>query len=356
MKHSIFFLSLLCGMTACCTHEKENKQTGDPIENLIYYLDKQGEHDVTKCEQYEGGSILRKAAYYSINYSNPNLVTKWQRKHDNGSYLAADSSLRAFSWGCSGARQCYHKESHVADKDSVVYALALDPMEGERIELYGKDSYHAQFKAARAATLTYEGDREHTFVCVEYITREEKGEAEPYDEQPIIDFINKEVELTDSLKTYEVSYEFTAEDYQKRWGNQPFVAESYYDEEHTLYSKSTGHLYVIPVSKAKSMFHELQFMAKDKYILSHPNQEFRINTTPRSVIIRINDLKDWPYKSKNTNRHKSLHSFLSDMDGHFYILVIDETIGAFTLPGEWYKVLRVKDHKIEYIPGYKPQG
>ena len=351
MKRSIFFLSLICGMSIACTHEKEDKQAGgDPIENLIYFLDKQGEQDVIKCEQYEGGSILRKGAYYSINYSNPNLVTKWQRKHDSGSYLAADSSLRAFSWGCSHARQCYHKESHVADKDSIVYALALDPMEGERIELYGKDSYHAQFKAARAATLTYQADREHTFACVEYITREEKGKAEPYDEQPIIDFIENVVEPTDSLRKYDISYEFTAEDYEKRWGDQPFVTESDYDEEHTLYSKSTGRLYVIPVSKAKWMFHELQFMTQDKYILPHPNQQFRINTTPRGITIRRNDPEHLPYSTKRPYRHKSLRGFLSDMDKHFYILVIDETIGAFTLPGEWYKVLRVKDHKIEKIP------
>ena len=350
MKRSIFFLSLLCGIAVACTHEKENKQTGDPIENLIYFLDKQEEQDVIKCEQIEGGSIMRKGAYYSINYSNPNSVSRQQLKYERGSIMAADSCLRAFSWGCSHARQCYHKESHVADKDSIVYALALDPMEGERIELYGKDSYHAQFKAARAATLTYEGDREHTFACVEYITREEKGKAEPYDEQPIIDFIEKVVEPTDSLKKYNVSYEFTAEDYDKLWGNQPLVTESYYDEEHTLNSKSTGCLYVIPVSKAKDMFRELQFMAQNKYILSHPNQQFRINTTPRSVIIRRNDPEDWPYSSKRTYSHKSLRGFLSDMDKHFYILVIGETVGAFTLPGEWYKVLRVKDHKIEYIP------
>ena len=138
MKRSTFFLLLISSMIASCTPEKEAQQTDDPIENLIYFLDKQGEQDVIKCEQYEGGSILRKGAYYSINYSNPNLVSKWQREHDKGSYLAADSSLRAFAWGCSHARQCYHKESHVADKDSIVYALALDPMEGERIELYGK--------------------------------------------------------------------------------------------------------------------------------------------------------------------------------------------------------------------------
>ncbi|MBP5630663.1 MAG: hypothetical protein J6W97_03795, partial [Bacteroidaceae bacterium] len=66
MKRSILFL-LLCSMIASCSSRSDNKRPGkDPIENLIQFLDKQEEKDVIKCEQYDGDSISRKAAYYSI--------------------------------------------------------------------------------------------------------------------------------------------------------------------------------------------------------------------------------------------------------------------------------------------------
>ena len=207
MKRSILFL-LLCSMIASCTSRSDNKQPGkDPIENLIQFLDKQEKKDVIKCEQYDGDSISMKAAYYSINIAKGAL-------HQEGAIEAGDSCLRAFRWGCSMARQCYHKENHVLDKDSIVYALALDLLEGERLELYGKDSYHALFKAARAATLHYEGDKEHIFITVEHIVREERGKAEPYDDRPITKFIKQTVETTDSVKAYEVSYDLTEEDYK----------------------------------------------------------------------------------------------------------------------------------------------
>ena len=39
------------------------------------------------------------------------------------------------------------------------------------------------------------------------------------------------------------------------------------------------------------------------------------------------------------------------VDGHFYILVLDETIGTFALPRCWKHIIRIKDHKEELIPG-----
>lgn len=345
MKRSILFL-LLCSMIASCTSRLDNKRPGkDPIENLIQFLDKQEEKDVAKCERYDGDSISTKASYYSINIAKGAL-------HQEGAIEAGDSCLRAFRWGCSMARQCYHKENHVLDKDSIVYALALDLLEGERLELFGKDSYHAIFRAARAATLHYEGDKEHTFMFVEHVVREEGGKAEPYDERPIDDFIKRTVETTDSVKAYNTSYEFTAEDYK---GNPSLVSESYYDEECTLYSKSKGRLYVIPVSKAKSVFESMKFMARNEYIGLHPNQEFVVRQDPSAITVCRKDKEDYPYSTKRPYRHKSIRGYMNKADGHFYILVLDETIGAFALPWEWYKVLSIKDHKVEYIPGYKPQ-
>ena len=330
MKRSILFL-LLCSMIASCTSRSDNKQPGkDPIENLIQFLDKQEKKDVIKCEQYDGDSISMKAAYYSINIAKGAL-------HQEGAIEAGDSCLRAFRWGCSMARQCYHKENHVLDKDSIVYALALDLLEGER-------------KAARAATLHYEGDKEHIFITVEHVVREERGKAEPYDDRPIDDFIKRTVETTDSVKAYNTSYEFTAEDYK---GNPSLVSESYYDEECTLYSKSKGRLYVIPVSKAKSVFESMKFMARNEYIGLHPNQEFVVLQNPSSITVCRKDKEDYPYSTKRPYRHKSIRGYMNKADGHFYILVLDETIGAFALPWEWYKVLSIKDHKVEYIPEFR---
>lgn len=344
MKQHILLL-LLCSMIASCTSCLDNKQPGkDPIENLIQFLDKQEEKDVAKCERYDGDSISRKAAYYSINIAKGAL-------HQEGAIEAGDSCLRAFRWGCSMARQCYHKENHVLDKDSIVYALALDLLEGERLELFGKDSYHALFRAARAATLHYEGDKEHIFITVEHIVREERGKAEPYDDRPIDDFIKRTVETTDSVKAYDISYEFTAEDYK---GNPSLVSESYYDEECTLYSKSKGRLYVIPVSKAKSVFESLKFMARNEYIGLHPNQEFVVRQDPSSITVCRKDKEDYPYSTKRPYRHKSIRGYQPSYDDNrFYILVIDEVVGAFALPWEWHKVLRIKDHKVEYIPEFR---
>lgn len=343
MKRSILFL-LLCSMIASCTSRLDNKRPGkDPIENLIQFLDKQEEKDVAKCERYDGDSISTKASYYSINIAKGAL-------HQEGAIEAGDSCLRAFRWGCSMARQCYHKENHVLDKDSIVYALALDLLEGERLELFGKDSYHAIFRAARAATLHYEGDKEHTFMFVEHVVREEGGKAEPYDDRPIDDFIKRTVETTDSVKAYNTSYEFTAEDYK---GNPSLVSESYYDEECTLYSKSKGRLYVIPVSKAKSVFESMKFMARNEYIGLHPNQEFVVLQNPSSITVCRKDKEDYPYSTKRPYRHKSIRGYMNKADGHFYILVLDETIGAFALPWEWHKVLSIKNHKVEYIPEFR---
>ena len=345
MKRSILFLLLLCSMMTSCTSRLDNKRPGKyPIENLVQFLDKQKEKDVIKCEQYDGDSISRKAAYYSINIAKGAL-------HQEGAIEAGDSCLRAFRWGCSMARQCYHKENHVLDKDSIVYALALDLLEGERLQLFGKDSYHALFKAARAATLHYEGDKEHTFITVEHIVREEGGKAEPYDDRPITKFIKHTLETTNSVKAYEVSYDLTEEDYKA--GPQNFDRWMY-DEERTNTSKTKGHLYVVPKSKAKSVLMDLKYMTNNEYVRNHPNMLFHLNQGSEFVTIARNNKELYPYSIKRPYRHKSLHSSLSYQDGCLYILVIDEIIGAYVIPNNWRKILSIKDHKVEYIPSNTP--
>lgn len=353
MKRSILFLLLLSGIMAACTSDKKSQSTGDPIEDLIYFLDKQEKPYVTKVERYKGGDILTTETHYSINACTQKYWEEKNQQRRNVELEIADSCLTAFSWGCRKARQCYHKENHVMNRDSVVYALALDAMDGERIELQGANNnygYFARFKAARAATMNYQGDNKLVFVHVEYITRDAKGKAEPFDNRPIDDFIKQTVETTDSMKAYDVSYELTAEDYE---GNPSLVSESYYDEECTLYSKSKGRLYVIPASKAKSVFESLEFMARNEYIGLHPNQEFVVYRNPSAITVCRNDKEDYPYSTKRPYLHKSIRGYMPLKNGRFYILVLDETIGAFALPWEWHKVLRIKDHKVEYIPEFR---
>ena len=165
MKKTLFLLVASALLGSCAS---EQTGSSDPIENLVSYLDGKSFDQTHKRVKYEGGSILKtNTEYYGFGATPEALKSKEYQNLPKERLQAQkenieiqDSCLRAFRWGCSFARQCYHKENRMLDKDTVVYALALDGMDGERIELEGADSYQDHsvgFKAARAATLKVNG-------------------------------------------------------------------------------------------------------------------------------------------------------------------------------------------------------
>ena len=225
-------------------------------------------------------------------------------------------------------------------------------MDGERIELQGADSYQdyfVGFKAARAATLKVKGTKQYSQWQMQYITREEKGREEPFNMRPLTDFIKRMMENVDSVKVYETSYEITHEDLG---GNPSLVGEAAPDEEHTWSGKTTGHLYVVPEKSAKDVEEGLRFCVKNDYLGLNPNQKFFITMYEKELV--IGNSEPLNFSINETVKHQLLYAERS-VDGHFYILVLDETTGAYCLPRCWKHIIQIKDHKEILIPGgHKP--
>ena len=356
MKKALFLI-VSCSLIAACSSEKMSP-SGDPIENLVSYLDGKDANITHKRIHYEGGAILRtETEYYDIvgkpELYKPEELTDELVKNMKERAEIVDSCLRAFRWGSGIARQCYHKESHQIYKDTILYALALDGMDGEKIELQGTDQNEylfAGYKAARAATLKVNTSKTYSQWMMKYITREEtKFQEEPFNMRPLTDFIKRMMEEIDSIKVYETCYEVTHEDFG---GNPSLVGGCYPDEEHTYNGKTTGHLYVVPESSAKDVQKALRFTVENDYIGLNPHQKFYVVST--DMELNIGSREEREYSISQTYKHKSLYSAMS-VDGHFYILVLDETTGAFALPRCWKHIIRIKDHKEELIPGaHKP--
>ena len=353
MKKALFLLVASALLGACAS---ENSGSSDPIENLVSYLDSK-DFDLThKRIRYEGGAILKTNTEYYGFFVTPEALKSKEYKDLPKDRLqlqldeaeSQDSCLRAFRWGCTFARHCYHKENHVLDKDTVLYALALDGMDGERIELEGVGSYQDYFvgyKAARAATLRVKGAKGYSGWQMQYITREEKEREVPFNMRPLTDFIKNLVENVDSVKVYETSYEVTHEDFD---GNPSLVGEAAPDEEHTFCGKTTGHLYVVPESAAKDIEEGLRLCVKNDYLGLNPNQKFFIQMDEKGLVIGRNE--PLTFSINETVKHQLLYAERS-VDGHFYILVLDETTGAYCLPRCWKHIIQIKDHKEILIPG-----
>ena len=91
---------------------------------------------------------------------------------------------------------------------------------------------------------------------------------------------------------------------------------------------------------------------KNDYLGLNPNQKFYIQMDEKGLVIGRNE--PLTYSINETVKHQSLHAERS-VDGHFYILVLDETTGAYCLPRCWKHIIRIKDHKEILIPGgHKP--
>lgn len=359
MKHNIFFFSLLCSLMVACTTEKESP-TGNPIENLVAYLAEQNVSETHAELIYEGGEVLKTSKRFFMLGATPQAVEKWHkdvkeiREKANAQNLQMiDSCLNAFRWGCSAASHCYHKENHVNGSDSILYALAFEPLEGEEVVLQDNDGHAvmgANYKAAKAATLRYTGDEGYSSVTVEYVSREAKGKKEPFDERPLKDFVKWVKEKIAGVKVYETSYEYTFEDFM---ANPALVIGCPVEDLRPYDGKTTGHLYVVPEAHAQEVFDALKSKVEKYYVSEHPNQEFYLNIYNENEVI-VGKLEDINYRAPQPYYPKELRGKLS-VDGHFYILVLDQTIGAYAIPNDWHHTIRVKDHKATLLPNaHKP--
>jgi hypothetical protein len=91
---------------------------------------------------------------------------------------------------------------------------------------------------------------------------------------------------------------------------------------------------------------------KNDYLGLNPNQKFFITMDEKGLVIGRND--PLTFSINETVKHQSLYAERS-VDGHFYILVLDETTGAYCLPRCWKHIIRIKDHKEYFVPGgHKP--
>jgi len=364
MKRTIFLL-LACSLTGACALDKEAKST-DPIENLVAYLDEQDHNKTSRCEYYEGGEVLKKKVVYFLTAYKSKVYDKneWgerQKATEKLQHQLIDSCFRAFRWGCTFARQCYHKENHVMDKDTVLYALALDGLDGEKMRLEGtggNEYWNVGFKAARAATLRFHATKEFDVANIEYITREETGEKEvPFDMRPLNEFIKSLVDRTDSAKVYETHYEYDAGDVKNRGAMGRCCLTNEDESIDTFEGITKGHLYVIPEYEAKYAEEELVRCIRNTYIVSNPNQrfEYEVSDTHQGKYegkrLRISSKWEWPrfFKSK-TVKAQELFASVS-VDGNFCILVVDEVTGGYGIPSDWMHTRRIKDHKAELIPG-----
>ena len=117
--------------------------------------------------------------------------------------------------------------------------------------------------------------------------------------------------------------------------------------------KTTGHLYVVPEAHAQEVFDALKSKVEKYYVREHPNQEFYLNIYNVDEVI-VGKLEDINWRAPQPYCPKELRGKLS-VDGHFYILVLDQTIGAYAIPNDWHHTIRVKDHKATLVPNaHKP--
>ena len=352
-----FFSLLICSLMVACAPDNTAKKTNDPIENLIAYLDEQDDEYAHRQVVYEGGRVLKTTVNYYISSLKPTAISKIGQKEGRERLRICteivDSCFQAFRWGCSSARQCYHKEIHKLDKDTVLYALGLDVLEGEKMELEGLGNYeffNAQYKAARAATMKYDARKDEHDMRIEYITREETDqEEEPFDMTPIMEFIKKTMTETDSVQVYETSYECTAEDLNTV---DAIIFSS--AKDHSRDGITKGHLYVFPEKDSRCIQAEFTEFVKSYYLTnrSHHNQKFRISMYQiyTGENLEIGDFH-WSYGLKTEPVKLNLLYSAMSQDGKFHILVLDEVYGALFLPAGWKHILRFQNHKPEYIPG-----
>ena len=75
-----FFSLLICSLMVACAPDNTNKKTNDPIENLIAYLDEQGNEYAHRQVVYEGGSVLKTTVNYYISSLKPTAISKIGQK------------------------------------------------------------------------------------------------------------------------------------------------------------------------------------------------------------------------------------------------------------------------------------
>ena len=358
MKKTIFLLITSSLMVACTSDNVTKEPTNDPIENLIAYLDENPILD-SNVKRYQGGQVFTTIFEYNICKPKGSPVKYIERDGRKSRWDLSknvevwDYTMQALQTACSLARQCYHRESHARNRDTIYYALAMEAMEGERIQgmdftaVYPSSVFHGvRFQAGRALTFQAMGDDEWYNAELEFITRSEGKPEQPFDVQYLahdLDFLDKYV---DSLKVYDVSYEYTEEDYQRTYDSNSVMTDilpmNYFYGDTIFQPRVTGKLYVVPRKDAEKIGKWLEEHIMGSYVKAQPHTRF-------SVLFQ--EGKGWNtiLNGKGAEYNTHLRAIMDEKSGCYTILFLEKTQGCYCIPLDWRHILRIKDNKAETI-------
>ena len=378
MKRSIILLPFICGLMTTCTAGSEKQHEGskfpieldkNPITDLLYDLEKNGEGGITW--NFEGGEYLKsKVTYYTYYdthfYEKPGRVQSLSEKKRTEMERIRNAFDRASEEGIKS----YHTEQHLNGIDTVLYAVALKELSGEKSSLRNDFEsnnikyYNLQYDAAQVATLRFNSSPSIYDLHVEYVTKIPTGKPrKPFTLKYLKDELEKYVKM-DSVKTYNVHYKYTDEEIRRSDSMRvQSIAEHWGERRQNLETRTwdgetRGHLYVVSPSlanlvgngmKQKVMNYCMGIQANESYDLnmygnlsdSDGKESGPINwgLSVRSRAYRW----DEPYEVM----HITYHPF----DSRLFILVIDQIDGAYALPGNWEYCISAVDGKRTYIPG-----
>lgn len=359
MKKAIFLLIASSLMVACKQDNTTKELTNDPIENLIAYLDENSTLD-SNVKRYHGGQVFTTIFEYKICKPKGSPVKykeldgkkiPWDLSKDVEVW---DSTMSTLQTACSVARQCYHRESHARNRDTIYYALAMEAMEGERIQgmdftaYYSNSIFHGvRFQAGRALTFQGMGDDEWYNAELEFITRSEGKPEQPFDPQFLVDDLNFLDKYVDGLKVYDVSYEYTEEDYQKAYDSDSPRTDilpiyDYYYGDTVFQPRVTGKLYVVPRKDAEKIGKWLKEHIMNSYVKAQPHTRF-------SVLFQEGRGWNTILKGKGAEWSTHLRAIVDEKSGCYVILFLEKTQGCYGIPSDWQHILRIKDHKAETI-------
>lgn len=375
MKRSIILLPLIGGLMTACAADSEKQHKGsqfpieldkNPITDLLYDLEKNGEGGIVW--NFEGGEYLKsKVTYYNTHFSQKpggmQLPSEKRRAE-------MEQIRKAFDLASEEGIKSYHTEQHLNGIDTVLYAVALKELSGEKSSLR-KDFesnqikyYNLQYDAAQVATLRFNSSPNIYDLHVEYITKLPTGKPrKPFTLNILKAELEKYVKM-DSVKTYNVHYKYTDEEIRRsdslrvqsiadHWGERRQNLETW-----TWDGETRGHLYVVSPSLASLVGKGMKQKVMFHCMGSQANESFDLNMygNPSDSDGKGSGTKDWGLSVRSRcyrwdEPYEVMHIMYSHIDGRLSILVIDQIDGAYALPGDWEYCISAVDGKRSYIPG-----
>lgn len=375
MKRSIILLPLIGSLMTACTdgnvHQHEGSQfpielDKNPITDLLYDLEKNGEGRFTW--NFEGGEYLKsKATYYDTEfYEKPGgAIEPTEKKR-----AERERIRQAFDRASETGIKSYHTEQHLNGTDTVLYAVALKELSGEKSSLrkdFENDKikyYNLQYDAAQVATLRFNSSPSIYNLNVEYITKLPTGKSrKPF----TLKYLKNELESyaqMDSVKTYNVHYKYTDEEILRsdslrvhsiadHWGERRQNLET-----RTWDGETRGHLYVVSPGLADLVGKGMKQKVMSYCLGFQTNESFNLNMyeIPSDSDGKESGSGDWGLSVRSRTYRwdepfEVMHIQYDHFDGRLFILVIDQVEGAYALPGNWQYCISAVDGKRTYIPG-----